>query len=53
MKDARNKARVEANLHAKTSKALGVTEQKGQELTMKLIVEERGRKSTKASLKNT
>ena len=31
MKDAWNEARVEANLHAKTSKALGVAEQKGQE----------------------
>ena len=53
MKDARNEARVETNLHAKTSKALGATEQKGQELTVKLIVEEMGRKSIKAGLKNT
>ena len=28
VKDAQNKARVETNLHAKTSKALGAAEQK-------------------------
>ena len=53
VKDARNEVRVEANLHAETSKALGAAEQKNQELTMKLTTEKRERKSAKAGLKNT
>ena len=52
VKDAQNKARVETNLHAETSKALGTAEQKNQELTTKLTAEERGRKSAKVGLKN-
>ena len=46
VKDAQNEARVE------TSKALGAVEQKNQELAVKLIAEERGRKSIETSLKN-
>ena len=53
MKDAQNEARVEANLRAETSKALGTVEQKNQELATKLIVEEKGRKNIETSLKNT
>ena len=52
VKDAQNKARVETNLHAETSKALGTAEQKNQELATKLTAEERGRKSAKVGLKN-
>ena len=52
MKDARNEAKVEANLHAKTSKALGITEQKIQELTTKVIAKEKERMSIEAGLKN-
>ena len=52
VKDARNEARVEANLLVETRKALGVVEQKNQELTVKLTTEERGQKSVKAGLKN-
>ena len=52
VKDAQNEARVEANLRAETSKALGAVEQKNQELAAKLITEERGRKSIETSLKN-
>ena len=50
--DAWNEARVEANLRAETSKALGAVEQKNQELATKLIVEEKGRKNIETSLKN-
>ena len=52
VKDAQNEARVEANLYAETSKALGAVEQKNQELATKLIVEEKGRKNIETSLKN-
>ena len=52
VKDAQNEARVKANLYVETSKALGVVEQKNQELAAKLITEERGRKSIETSLKN-
>ena len=52
VKDAQNEARVEANLRAETSKALGAVEQKNQELVTKLIVEEKGRKNIETSLKN-
>ena len=52
VKDARNEARVEANLLVETRKALGVVEQKNQELTVKLTTEERGQKSVEAGLKN-
>lgn len=52
MRDARNEARVEANLRTETSKALGTAEQKNKELTVKLTVEEKERMSVKAGLKN-
>ena len=53
MKDAWNEAKLANNLRAETSKALGTFKQKNKELTIKLIVEERRRKSAEASLKNT
>ena len=52
VKDARNEARVEANLHAETNRILGAIKQKNQELNAKLIVEERAPKSAEVSLKN-
>ena len=52
VKDARNEARVEANLRAKTNKALGAAEQKNKELATKLTVEERVWKNVEASLQN-
>lgn len=51
--DARNQAKVEANIFPETSKALGAAKQKNQELTTKLTAEERARKSVEAGLKNT
>jgi len=53
VKDAPNEAKVEANLRAETSKALGAAKQKNQELTTKLTAEERERRSAEAGLKNT
>ena len=41
VRDARNKARVKANLRVETDRALGPTKQKNQELTTQLIAEER------------
>jgi len=41
VKDTWNEARVKANLHVETDRALGVAKQKNQELTTQLIVEER------------
>ena len=52
VKDARNEARVKANLRAETDRALGTAKQKNQELTTQLIVEERARRSVKAGLQN-
>ena len=52
VKDARNKARLTKNLHAETSKALGITEQKNKELGTKLAAKERRRRSVEANLKN-
>ena len=52
VKDAQNEARIEANLHAKASKALGTAKQKNQEFIVKLTTKERGWKSTEAGLKN-
>ena len=52
VKDAKNEARVEANLHIKTNKALGAAKQINQELTTKLTAEERVRKNAEAGLKN-
>ena len=40
VKDARNEARVESNLHAEIDRALGVAKQKNQELTTQLIAKE-------------
>lgn len=51
MKEARNEAKTEVNLCAEANKALGAFEQKVQELTSKLIVEERERKRVEAGLK--
>ena len=51
VKDARSVARLVDNLHAETSKALANSEHKN-EFTTKLAAEDRGRKSTKAGLKN-
>ena len=51
IKDARNKAKVEVNLRTETSKALGAAEQKNKELTVKLTIKERERKSAEAGLK--
>ena len=48
VRDAHNKARVEANLHAKTNKVMGAAEQKNQEL----MAEEKERRSTETGLKN-
>ena len=44
VKDARNKAKVEANLRAKANKALGAVTQENQELATKLTIEERARR---------
>ena len=52
VKDTHNKARVKANLHAETSRALGAAKQKNQELTAKLTVEEREKRKAEAGLKN-
>ena len=52
VKDARNDAKVKANLHAEANKALGASEQKNKELTTKLIAEERVRMNAEAGLKN-
>lgn len=53
MRDALNEAKVEANLRAKSNKALGAAEQKYKELTAKLTAEEWERKSTEVGLKNS
>ena len=52
LKDAQNEARLAYNLCVETSKVLGTTEQKNKEFTMKLAVEDRGRKSAEVGLKN-
>ena len=52
VKDVRSEARAEANLCVETNKALGSAEQKNQELTTKLTVEERVWKNVEAGLKN-
>lgn len=52
MNEARNEAKAEANLRAEVDKALGASKQKVQELSLKLIVEEKGRRSAEASLKH-
>ena len=52
VKDARSVVRLADNLHAETSKALATSEHKNKEFTTKLAAEDRGRKSTKTSLKN-
>ena len=52
VKDARNEVRVETNLRAEANKALGASEEKNNELAVKLTAEERARKSVEASLKS-
>ena len=52
VKDARNVTRLADNLHVETSKALGAAKQKNKELGTKLATKDRGRRSTKANLKN-
>lgn len=52
MNEAKNEAKAEANLHAEVDKALGASKQKVQDLSLKLIVEEKGRRSAEASLKH-
>ena len=52
VKDARNEAKVEANLRAKANRALRAAEQKNQELNAMLTVEEKAWKSAEASLQN-
>ena len=47
-----NEARVKANIHAKTDRALGAAKQKNQELITQLIAEERAQRSIEASLQN-
>ena len=41
VRDARNEARVKANLRVEIDRTLGPAKQKNQELTTQLIVEER------------
>ena len=52
VKDARNEAKVKANLRTKANKAMGVAKQDNQELATKLTAEERVGKSAEANLKN-
>jgi len=52
VKDARNDARVEANLCVETNRVLGAAEQMNQELKAKLTAEERAWRSAEAGLKN-
>ena len=52
VKDAQSEARLANNLQAKTRKSLATAEQKNKELTLKLAVKDRGRKSVEAGLKN-
>ena len=52
VKDARNEARVESNLHAEIDRALGVAKKKNQELTTQLIAKEQACRSVEASLEN-
>ena len=50
--NARNEARVKANLCAEAKRALGACEQKNKELANKLVAKEKARLSAKAGLKN-
>ena len=52
VRDAQNEARIEANLRAKTNKALGAAKQKNKEFTAKLISKRREQKSVEVGLKN-
>ena len=52
VKDTQNEARAEANLRAKTNKALGAMKHENQELVSKLTAKERARRSADARLKN-
>ena len=53
VKDARNEARVKANLCAKANRAMGAAKQDNQKLATKLTTEERVGKSVEANLKNS
>ena len=53
VKDARNVARVKANLCAKANRAMGAAKQDNQELATKLTTEESVGKSVEANLKNS
>ena len=52
VKDAWFEARLAENLHEETNNALAIVEQKNKELTLKLAVEDKGRKNAEAGLKN-
>ena len=53
VKDARNKARAEANHCAEVTKSLGTLKQENKKLTDQLTAEERARRRIKVGLKNT
>ena len=52
MKDTWSEAKLTENLRAETSKSLAMAEHKNKELTLKLAVEDKGRKSVKVGLNN-
>ena len=52
VRDVRNEATVEANLHVEIDRALGAAKKKNQELTTQLIAEERARRNAEAGLQN-
>ena len=52
MKDTWSEAKLTENLRAETSKSLAMAEQKNKELTLKLAVEDKGRKSVEVGLNN-
>ena len=52
VKDARNEARVEADLRAEANKSLGAMKQEYQELATQLTAEERARRNVEVGLKN-
>ena len=52
VKDARNEAKVEANLCVETDRALGTAKQKNKKLSTKLIAEKSTNMSVKVGLKN-
>ena len=52
VRDAHNKARVEAHSRTEAEKSLGALKQENQELTSQLTAEERARRSAEAKLKS-